>query len=48
VRSSHERFDGGGYPDRLAGDENPPGARIIAVCDAFEAMTASVQRGCDR
>jgi diguanylate cyclase (GGDEF)-like protein len=40
VRSSHERFDGRGYPDALAGDDIPLGARIIFVCDAFEAMTA--------
>ncbi|MDP9227888.1 MAG: HD domain-containing protein, partial [Actinomycetota bacterium] len=40
VRSSHERYDGEGYPDHLAGDEIPPGSRIIAVCDAFQAMTA--------
>jgi two-component system, cell cycle response regulator len=39
VRSSHERFDGEGYPDGLAGDRIPLGARIIAVCDAFDAMT---------
>ncbi|HEV7751857.1 MAG TPA: HD domain-containing phosphohydrolase [Baekduia sp.] len=38
VRSSHERFDGGGYPDGLAGERIPLGARIIAVCDAFDAM----------
>jgi two-component system cell cycle response regulator len=38
VRWSHERMDGGGYPDRLMGDEIPLGARIIAVCDAFGAM----------
>ena len=38
VRGSHERFDGKGYPDRLAGDEIPLGARIVAVCDAFHAM----------
>jgi two-component system cell cycle response regulator len=38
VRSSHERWDGGGYPDRLARDQIPLGARIIAVCDAFDAM----------
>src|SRR5215210_3008239 len=38
VRSSHERFDGRGYPDGLAGDEIPLGSRIIAVCDAFDAM----------
>ncbi len=39
VRSSHERWDGGGYPDRLAGEEIPLGARIVAVADAFDAMT---------
>ena len=38
VRSSHERWDGAGYPDRLAGEAIPIGARIIAVCDAFDAM----------
>ena len=32
-------MDGGGYPDGLAGDEIPLGARIISVCDAFDAMT---------
>ncbi len=40
VRSSHERFDGEGYPDGLAGEDIPLGARIVAVCDSFEAMTA--------
>ncbi len=39
IRSSHERIDGGGYPDGLRGDEIPLGSRIIAVCDAFDAMT---------
>ncbi len=38
VRSSHERWDGGGYPDGLAGEAIPLGARIITVCDAFDAM----------
>jgi diguanylate cyclase (GGDEF)-like protein len=38
VRASHERFDGRGYPDGLAGERIPLGARIIAVCDAFDAM----------
>ena len=38
VRSSHERWDGGGYPDGLEGEEIPLGSRIILVCDAFEAM----------
>jgi HD-GYP domain-containing protein (c-di-GMP phosphodiesterase class II) len=41
VRSSHERWDGAGYPDALRGGEIPLGARIIAVCDAFDAMTTS-------
>jgi diguanylate cyclase (GGDEF)-like protein len=40
VRSSHERWDGNGYPDGLAGEEIPLGARVIFVCDAFEAMTS--------
>jgi len=40
VRASHERWDGSGYPDRLAGEDIPLGARIVAVCDAYEAMTA--------
>jgi diguanylate cyclase (GGDEF)-like protein len=40
IRSSHERWDGEGYPDRLAGEEIPLGARIIAVCDAYDAMVA--------
>jgi diguanylate cyclase (GGDEF)-like protein len=38
VRSSHERIDGHGYPDGLSGDAIPVGSRIIAVCDAFDAM----------
>jgi putative nucleotidyltransferase with HDIG domain len=41
VRSSHERFDGGGYPDGLAGAAIPIGARIIAVCDAYDAMVST-------
>jgi diguanylate cyclase (GGDEF)-like protein len=40
VRSSHERWDGGGYPDNLAGEQIPLGARIVSVCDAFDAMVA--------
>jgi diguanylate cyclase (GGDEF)-like protein len=39
VRHSHERMDGQGYPDRLRGEEIPLGARVIAVCDAYAAMT---------
>jgi diguanylate cyclase (GGDEF)-like protein/putative nucleotidyltransferase with HDIG domain len=38
VRSSHERWDGTGYPDGLAGEAIPLGARIVAVCDAYRAM----------
>jgi diguanylate cyclase (GGDEF)-like protein len=40
VRSSHERYDGGGYPDALRGDEIPLGASIVAVCDAYDAMVS--------
>ena len=40
VRSSHERWDGGGYPDGLAGEEIPFAARVVFVCDAFDAMTS--------
>jgi putative two-component system response regulator len=42
VRHHHERYDGAGYPDGLAGDDIPLAARLIAVVDAFDAMT------CDR
>jgi diguanylate cyclase (GGDEF)-like protein/putative nucleotidyltransferase with HDIG domain len=38
LRSTHERWDGAGYPDGLVGEEIPLGARIVAVCDAFDAM----------
>jgi HD-GYP domain-containing protein (c-di-GMP phosphodiesterase class II) len=40
VRSCHERWDGQGYPDGLAGDRIPLLARIVACCDAFNAMTS--------
>jgi len=40
VRSAHERWDGSGYPDGLRHAEPPIGARIIAVCDAYDAMRA--------
>ena len=40
VRHHHERWDGTGYPDRLGGEEIPLLARIVAVCDAFDAMTS--------
>jgi putative nucleotidyltransferase with HDIG domain len=39
VRHHHERWDGTGYPDRLVGRAIPLGARIVAVCDAYRAMT---------
>jgi HD-GYP domain-containing protein (c-di-GMP phosphodiesterase class II) len=39
VRSCHERWDGQGYPDRLAGEDIPLVARIVCTCDAFSAMT---------
>ena len=38
VRSHHEFFDGNGYPDGLSGEDIPVGGRILAVCDAFDAM----------
>jgi diguanylate cyclase (GGDEF)-like protein len=40
VRASHERWDGTGYPDGLEGAEIPLAARVVAVCDAFDAMTS--------
>jgi diguanylate cyclase (GGDEF)-like protein len=40
IRSTHESWDGRGYPDRLAGAAIPLGARIIAVCDAYDAMVS--------
>jgi putative nucleotidyltransferase with HDIG domain len=39
VRSCHERWDGGGYPDAIAGEQIPLVARIVCACDAFSAMT---------
>jgi HD-GYP domain-containing protein (c-di-GMP phosphodiesterase class II) len=40
VRASHERWDGKGYPDGLLGEKIPLGARIVAACDAFDAITS--------
>ena len=40
VRHEHERFDGAGYPDGLAGHDVPLGSRIILACDAYHAMTS--------
>ncbi len=41
VRSSHENWDGSGYPDGLAGDDIPLAARIVRACDAYVAMTSA-------
>jgi two-component system cell cycle response regulator len=41
VRSTNERYDGKGYPDGLAGSDVPLIARVVAVCDAFDAMTSN-------
>ena len=41
VRGHHERFDGRGYPDRLAGEDICLGARVIAVADSFDAMISN-------
>ena len=43
VRHHHERYDGTGYPDGLAGDDIPLESRIILVADAFEAMTSTAR-----
>ena len=40
VRASHERWDGNGYPDAIAGQDIPLGALIVAVCDAYDAIVA--------
>ncbi|MBI2690559.1 MAG: HD-GYP domain-containing protein [Solirubrobacterales bacterium] len=40
VRHEHERWDGGGYPDGIAGEEIPMASRIVLTCDAFHAMTS--------
>jgi HD-GYP domain-containing protein (c-di-GMP phosphodiesterase class II) len=44
VRAGHERYDGRGYPDGLAGEEIPIEARISFACDAFHAMTSDPYR----
>lgn len=48
VRGHHERVDGGGYPDGLAGDDIPHGARILALADAWDAMTVARPYGTPR
>jgi len=45
VRSHHEKWDGTGYPSGLKGEEIPLGARIIAICDAFDAMISERNYG---
>jgi HD-GYP domain-containing protein (c-di-GMP phosphodiesterase class II) len=40
VRASHERWDGAGYPDGCRGEDIPLGARVIAVCDAYDTMVS--------
>lgn len=40
IRHHHERYDGKGYPDGLAGEDIPLPARIVAICDAFDALTS--------
>ena len=40
VEHSHERYDGGGYPGGLRGEAIPAGSRIIAVADAYDALTS--------
>jgi diguanylate cyclase (GGDEF)-like protein len=45
VRSSHERWDGRGHPDRLAGQEIPLGARIISVCDTYVSLRSDPPDG---
>jgi diguanylate cyclase (GGDEF)-like protein len=49
VRASHENYDGSGYPDALASEQIPLGSRIVAVCDAYHAMTSDrpYRRGMD-
>ncbi|MCX8075059.1 MAG: HD domain-containing protein [Clostridia bacterium] len=40
IRGHHERYDGGGYPDKLKGDDIPYLARVLALCDTFDAIVA--------
>ena len=40
VRSHHEEWSGGGYPDRLMGEEIPFGARVVAIADVYDALTS--------
>lgn len=48
IHSHHERWDGKGYPRGLAGEDTPIGARVVAIADAFDAMTRSTPHGARR
>ncbi len=48
IRHHHERYDGGGYPDGLAGVQIPDGARLLAIADAWDAMTVARSYGAPR
>jgi len=48
VRSTHENWDGSGYPDRLAREAIPLAARIVFACDAYSAMTSDRPHSCAR
>lgn len=48
VRSTPERWDGSGYPDGLAGPQIPLGSRVIAVCEAFKALSGALPQGLER
>ena len=41
IRWHHERYDGSGYPDRLAGDDIPIGAQIVGILDTYDALTTA-------
>jgi putative nucleotidyltransferase with HDIG domain len=48
VHAHHERWDGAGYPLGLKGDEIPLGARVVAIAEAFDAMTRRTPQGAER
>lgn len=41
ARNHHERFDGNGYPDKLCGEQIPKEARVVGICDAYDAMSSN-------
>ncbi|MDP6632331.1 MAG: HD domain-containing phosphohydrolase [Dehalococcoidales bacterium] len=45
VRNHHEQYDGTGYPDRLTNSQIPLGTRILAVADAYDAMSITMKNG---